>query len=226
MTRHQTRHVVKDTSEEDGSAYVMFKEFWLVKSVIRCVVRSSSRTDRDHCSSLLHVCPKRERWDACIVTHVPNLCLDGCSEAGFGAMFKRQQFQRAEKGSLGTCICQSLDPGIVRPSCSRRQLSSNSSFEMRLIDVLTTALSVLAVADSKAIVKTRRQYEGSNVSNQLTDGTACRAITLIFARGTFEGGNVGAIVGPFFAQQLVSDLSADQIAVQGVRTKNLILESC
>jgi cutinase len=38
---------------------------------------------------------------------------------------------------------------------------------------------------------TKRQYNGDTF-NQLTDGTACRPITVIYARGTTQAGNVGA----------------------------------
>lgn len=80
--------------------------------------------------------------------------------------------------------------------------------------LLVAAVSAKPVHQVKTVNK--RQYDGNNTSNQLLDGTPCRDVTVIFARGTFEGGNIGAVVGPFFAQQLVTDLSVDQVAVQGV----------
>ncbi|KAH6692730.1 cutinase [Plectosphaerella plurivora] len=62
-----------------------------------------------------------------------------------------------------------------------------------------------------------RQYS-SSVSNQLTDGTPCRAVTLIYARGTTQAGNVGdsAAVGPVFFNQLASRIGTANLAVQGV----------
>lgn len=52
--------------------------------------------------------------------------------------------------------------------------------------------------------------------NMLTDGTPCRAVTLIFARGTTESGNVGTFAGPPFFQALANDIGASNLAVQGV----------
>jgi len=56
----------------------------------------------------------------------------------------------------------------------------------------------------------------SDEANDLLDGSPCKDLTLIFARGTTEPGNMGIIVGPPFADALISDLGADRVAVQGV----------
>ena len=52
--------------------------------------------------------------------------------------------------------------------------------------------------------------------NDITSGLPCKNFTLIFARGTFESGNIGGIVGPPFVDALVSMLGSAQVAVQGV----------
>ena len=52
--------------------------------------------------------------------------------------------------------------------------------------------------------------------NDITGGLPCKNFTLIFARGTFESGNIGGIVGPPFVDALVSLLGSAQVAVQGV----------
>ena len=52
-------------------------------------------------------------------------------------------------------------------------------------------------------------------NNDLINGV-CKDLTLIFARGTFEGGNIGGVVGPPLANALVSMLGGAQVAVQGV----------
>nr|POE95407.1 cutinase [Quercus suber] len=62
----------------------------------------------------------------------------------------------------------------------------------------------------------KRQYSNVNTENQLTDGTACRAVTIIFARGTFESGNVGSLTGPPFFQAVANLLGSSSVAVQGV----------
>jgi cutinase len=67
-------------------------------------------------------------------------------------------------------------------------------------------------------VLTKRQYGGSTY-NQLTDGTACREITLIYARGTTQDGNVGSpdSEGPTFFNALASRLGGtSRLAIQGV----------
>ncbi|PVI01787.1 carbohydrate esterase family 5 protein [Periconia macrospinosa] len=67
-----------------------------------------------------------------------------------------------------------------------------------------------------ALVK--RQFNGDTF-NQLTDGTPCREITLIYARGTTQDGNVGDAQseGPTFFNALASVLGGtSRLAVQGV----------
>ncbi|KAK3356820.1 cutinase, partial [Lasiosphaeria hispida] len=60
----------------------------------------------------------------------------------------------------------------------------------------------------------RRQNFGGTTQNGL-DG-ACKAVTVIFARGTTEAGNVGSLVGPPFFQALATAIGADKLSVQGV----------
>lgn len=125
----------------------------------------------------------------------------------------------------GTCIHQDdLIPFKFRAVLSPLLLVT---LTMKSVAYLLALLSASALAKPVHRARTiksqyhssnvRRQYMGNSTANQLVDGTPCRDVTLIFARGTFEGGNIGAVVGPEFAQQLVTDLSVDQVAVQGVR---------
>jgi cutinase len=65
---------------------------------------------------------------------------------------------------------------------------------------------------------TKRQYNGDTF-NQLTDGTACRPVTVIYARGTTQEGNVGEAnsEGPTFFNALASALGGtSRLAIQGV----------
>ena len=78
-----------------------------------------------------------------------------------------------------------------------------------------TALASLALSSPIDIEK--RQYTGVTTENQLTDGTPCRAITILFARGTTEAGNVGSLAGPPFFQAVANAVGAGNVAVQGVR---------
>ncbi|KAF2996243.1 hypothetical protein E8E13_003638 [Curvularia kusanoi] len=80
------------------------------------------------------------------------------------------------------------------------------------ISEVPSGLSLEAHALSK------RQYSSSSY-NQLTDGTACRPISVIYARGTSQAGNVGdaAAVGPLFFNQIASRVGGtSQLAIQGV----------
>ncbi|KAL5114077.1 hypothetical protein ACEQ8H_008054 [Pleosporales sp. CAS-2024a] len=76
----------------------------------------------------------------------------------------------------------------------------------------------LPTADSLVQALAKRQYSSSTY-NQLTDGTACRPISVIYARGTGQAGNVGdsQAVGPLFFNNLASDVGGTtQLAIQGV----------
>ncbi|KAH7065428.1 cutinase [Macrophomina phaseolina] len=55
---------------------------------------------------------------------------------------------------------------------------------------------------------------GGSTQNGLDE--ACKPVTLIFARGTTEMGNMGSVVGPGFASALKQQLGEDKVAVQGV----------
>ena len=78
------------------------------------------------------------------------------------------------------------------------------------------SLLPLALAAPVAVLPEKRQYNGVSTENQLTDGTPCRAVTVLFARGTTEPGNVGTLAGPPFFQALAGDIGASNLAVQGV----------
>ncbi|KXT02181.1 hypothetical protein AC578_5966 [Pseudocercospora eumusae] len=83
-----------------------------------------------------------------------------------------------------------------------------------MLSLLFAAILFFTLAHSSPRTK-RDTYIGSTTQNQLFDGTPCRAITIIFARGTTEPGNVGTLTGPTFFQA-VSDLTKGNVAVQGV----------
>lgn len=52
-------------------------------------------------------------------------------------------------------------------------------------------------------------------SNELLNGP-CKKITVIFARGTSEGGNIGALVGPQLSAAVKNRLGSGNVAFQGV----------
>lgn len=59
----------------------------------------------------------------------------------------------------------------------------------------------------------KRQFDISVTRNELGE---CKPVTVIFARGTIELGNVGSITGPPFFNALDVLLGADKVGVQGV----------
>lgn len=61
--------------------------------------------------------------------------------------------------------------------------------------------------------KAAHQDDWSITRNELSE---CKPITVIYARGTIELGNVGSITGPPFFNALEELVGEEQIAVQGV----------
>lgn len=57
----------------------------------------------------------------------------------------------------------------------------------------------------------------SSTQNDVTSGGACKAMTVLFARGTTEIGNMGTLVGPLFVSaigRMMGDTA--NVAVQGI----------
>lgn len=52
--------------------------------------------------------------------------------------------------------------------------------------------------------------------NDLTNGSPCKALTVLFARGTDSPGNVGTNTGPAFFQAIASLIGANNVAIQGI----------
>ncbi|KAF9699143.1 hypothetical protein EKO04_002728 [Ascochyta lentis] len=57
---------------------------------------------------------------------------------------------------------------------------------------------------------------GGSSENGVKDGNCCTDMTVIFARGTGEMGNMGTISGPPMVKAIRSKLGADRVTVQGV----------
>ena len=60
----------------------------------------------------------------------------------------------------------------------------------------------------------KRQFDFNIVRNELSG--PCKPVTVIFARGTIELGNVGSITGPPFFNALDLVVGADKMGIQGV----------
>jgi hypothetical protein len=56
----------------------------------------------------------------------------------------------------------------------------------------------------------------SDTQNDLINGTPCKEITVIFARGTDSSGNMGTSTGPPFVEAIGALVGVDNVAVQGV----------
>lgn len=91
-----------------------------------------------------------------------------------------------------------------------------------LYSVLLT--TVLAIGASALPTPNSPFSSGSNLAkrqnfdvtrNDLVNGM-CEAITIIFARGTVEPGNVGDLAGPPFFNALTAIVGSENVAVQGV----------
>jgi cutinase len=112
-----------------------------------------------------------------------------------------------------------LGAAVAAPAADKTDeintLEADANFPLAGIEAWFT--SQLEEFEAAASDIQARQYSG-NTFNQLTDGTACRAVTVIYARGTSQAGNVGdpAAVGPLFFNSLASRLGVSNLAVQGV----------
>ncbi|GKZ23171.1 hypothetical protein AbraIFM66951_002107 [Aspergillus brasiliensis] len=60
-----------------------------------------------------------------------------------------------------------------------------------------------------------RQFGTGSTANDLESGS-CKDVTLIFARGSTEIGNMGSVIGPPLCDNLKSKLGSDKVACQGV----------
>jgi cutinase len=89
---------------------------------------------------------------------------------------------------------------------------------MKGISSLLAIISTAAVSRVLAIpvASLEERQSTGDTRNDLTDGSPCKAVTVIFARGTTESGNVGSLAGPPFFTALSGDIGAVNLAVQGV----------
>lgn len=79
-----------------------------------------------------------------------------------------------------------------------------------------SSIFLLALAATSTVFATpfdKRQSLSGTTQNGLKG--ACKGMTVIFARGTTEAGNVGSVAGPPFFQALSTKVGGD-LAVQGV----------
>jgi len=81
---------------------------------------------------------------------------------------------------------------------------------------LALFLAALLAPLSLAAPASLRARQLGTTANDLVDGSPCKNLLLIFARGTTELGNIGETVGPLLGDNLEALLGVSQVAVQGV----------
>ena len=81
-------------------------------------------------------------------------------------------------------------------------------------DSIFALLASTAIAAPLATPQSTTSFGGSTKSD--VQNGVCKPITLLFARGTSEGGNIGSSVGPPLERQLESTFGVAKIATQGV----------
>lgn len=59
-------------------------------------------------------------------------------------------------------------------------------------------------------------YTSGSTASDIDNNSGCTDLTVIFARGTSEGGNIGTVIGQPMFKQLLSDLGASRVTLQGV----------
>lgn len=71
-----------------------------------------------------------------------------------------------------------------------------------------------ALTFGRPILRRNTSYSSGDTASDVENGV-CAPITVIFARGTGEAGNIGALLGPQLFQKIISDLNGN-VALQGV----------
>lgn len=81
---------------------------------------------------------------------------------------------------------------------------------------LSTPTTLTAGIRKHRLLSARQNNFRGDEQNGLVNGGGCADNIIVFARGTTETGNVGAISGPPFFQAMADEVGADNLIVQGV----------
>jgi hypothetical protein len=134
----------------------------------------------------------------------------------FGGGFSLPSFPKPTSGSgLGQFSIPSLGglPAATSTAAAGGNLPSS---------VIATATSVTqATPTNPGTIGSGCTAQGSgggigSSENGITDKNCCTDLTVIFARGTGETGNVGTVSGPPMFKSLRTKLGAERVTVQGV----------
>lgn len=121
----------------------------------------------------------------------------------------------AEPSLLHTDLFQTIDG-------TSADLGSSSVLNGFLAQIVALFPVNIVVNSLTGLITTGEQglavlAHSSTTENDLVGGAACADITVIFARGTTEAGNVGLLVGPPFFDALKAAMGGSaKLAVQGV----------
>ena len=105
-------------------------------------------------------------------------------------------------------------PASVQSTNSRLPLIDISLRSVESFSRLAVASHDFEPANNPRDALTSRQL-AATTQNDIKDG-ACKPMTILFARGTTEQGNVGSLAGPPFFQAVGAAMGAQNLAVQGV----------
>jgi cutinase len=86
---------------------------------------------------------------------------------------------------------------------------------MKFPRLILPVLFQLSLVQAMALTKTilTRELATSSTQNDILSSTPCKVVTVIFARGTTEAGNVGSVAGPPFFSALATKIGASNLAV-------------
>jgi cutinase len=87
---------------------------------------------------------------------------------------------------------------------------------MKLAAIAVAAVLAFTTSAQSTSAKSMLAGCSSTSENDVKTNGCCKDVTIIFARGTGESGNVGSVVGPPFFNALKRKLGCDRVAVQGV----------
>ena len=85
---------------------------------------------------------------------------------------------------------------------------------MKLLVAFTFLAAIASAVPVQKRAGSTTTYSSGDTANDVTNGV-CAPLTVIFARGTSETGNIGTIIGPPLFAALSSDLDKN-VALQGV----------
>lgn len=110
----------------------------------------------------------------------------------------------------------------ISPALSAQQQAANAALNTFLLGFTAIYPVGGSITEVSGVLTTGEAalaaVEGAQTTrNDVVDNAPCKPVTVIFARGTTEPGNVGVLAGPPFFDALRDRLGGDQmLAVQGV----------